>query len=232
MSLKPCTTCGPIPPKPSPSPLKPCTTCKPTLSPPKPSPYKKEKKFITCDSDPPQEETYCCGEGYIVFPGPCNSLIRSKWVSEADPSKVEATVEKLLQGFAALYNGPVIIPSDPTSLNRILALGIFCDHSTVLTTSVATSGIGTSADIYGAAYQLAVLLQQLKALNGYLEFVVHQRLQENDLLYLTISFLVYDTPPSNPARILLRRVNLFGQWYISQCGTGLCIDWLNISNSV
>lgn len=256
MSSKQCTTCGPGKKGPTPvassdkhrredkktppsSTLKQCTTCGPTRPKKvKPDCPDKKKKFISCESDLPEEENYCCGDGYMVIPGPCNTFIRSRWVSEADPLKVETTVTKLLKGLSDLYSGPVIDPTNPASLSRILALGVFCEHSTVQggtvtsASPVSTSGVGTSTDTFGAVYQLAVLLNSLKALNGYLEFDVQKRLQENDLLYLTISLLVYNSPPSTVGRVLVSRYNLYGQWYVSQCGSGLCIDWLNISSAV
>lgn len=217
-----------------------CVPCGGKVTPkPTPTPVPDCDKFIVCVPPTPPDEKYCCGEGYIVFDGPCDTKIRSKWVSEADPVKLTATIDALLLKLQELYSGPAIVPSSPESLLRILSLGIFCQHSTIQNLPGGGSGVGVSTEYYpsttigiGAAYQLALLLEALKATNGFLEFSVQKRLQENDLLYLVISFTVYSGPPSDPTRTVLYAANMYGQWYVVQCGSGLCIDWVNISRSL
>lgn len=223
-TLKPCTACGPQ----KPQPIIPRTRCDP------------------CKLPEPEEQEYCCGEGYIVFDGPCESKIRTRWISEANPDKLQASVTRLISELQNLYTGPVIDPEDPSSLARILALGIFCEHSTVqgsvtadgALTAFTESGVGTTTVPLttptgplqvGASYPLAVTLAYLKSLNGVLEITSLQRLQDNDLLFLTLQMRLWSGPETDPTRTLIAAFNLYGQFYVSQCGNGLCIDWATIT---
>lgn len=185
---------------------------------------------------PPKEETekYCCGEGYMILPDGCGNLIRTKWVSEANPELLSETIDNLKTGIEEFYEGPV---EDPFDLEKVLSLGIFCDQSVVqiidstspCRESLANiSGVGTSTNPLdrSAVDVFSKILINLKNYLQYLEITVKSRLISNDLLFLVLTLNVYDTPVGTPGRFLVVQWNIYGQYYISACGREICIDWI------